>query len=131
MYVVGLDIVNGQGTGGDKVRERSRRSARRLGLLAAVLTIAAGLLASQPAFPQAGATAAKNAEDFIKVRYEAGTSLRGLAEKYLNDPDLWPIILRLNSIDNISDLQEGQEFLLPANQVKLSASALDASLVEI
>jgi hypothetical protein len=127
----GFDIVDGQGIGAKGLRVGWRQGASRLAWLVGTFAVAGVIIATQPALPQAGATAAKNAEDFVKVRYEAGTSLRSLAQKYLNDPDLWPIILRLNSIDDISDLQEGQEFLLPANQVKLSASALDASLVEI
>ena len=41
-------------------------------------------------------------------RLEPGTSLRGLAEKFLNDPDLWPIILRLNGISNIADIRKAR-----------------------
>ena len=61
---------------------------------------------------------------------EPGTSLRH-REKFLNDPDLWPIILRLNGFDDITQIAAGQELLLPGSQVRLAATALEASLTEI
>ena len=51
----------------------------------------------------AAAGPAPTVDDLIKVKLESGTTLRGLAEKFLNDPDLWPIILSINGIDDIAD----------------------------
>lgn len=79
----------------------------------------------------AAAGPAPTVDDLIKVKLESGTTLRGLAEKFLNDPDLWPIILSINGIDDIADLTEGQELLIPADQVRLAASALESSLTAI
>lgn len=97
-------------------------------LLVAVVAGTAGIASSQtPAAPVAN----DMADDVIKVRMEPGSSLRGISEKYLKDPDLWPVILRLNGIENITDVTEGRELLLPGNEVRLSTTALDTSLVEI
>jgi hypothetical protein len=97
-------------------------------LLVAAVAGTAGIAASQtPAAPVAN----DMADDVIKVRMEPGASLRGISEKYLKDPDLWPVILRLNGIESITDLAEGRELLLPGSQVRLSTTALDTSLVEI
>lgn len=70
-------------------------------------------------------------EGFVTVRFEAGMSLRSLAAQHLDDPDLWPIILRLNGIDDIATIALGQELKIPGSQVELAASALEASLGQI
>jgi hypothetical protein len=104
--------------------------------LAAVF-LGAGLwqaLLAGAAFGQGVAEAVKpraNGDEFIKVRLDPGVSLRTLSERFLDDPDLWPVILRLNGFERINDLAEGQELLVPGNQVRLAATALDASLTEI
>jgi hypothetical protein len=79
----------------------------------------------------AGVAQPADNDELVTVRLEPGTSLRGLAEKYLNDPDLWPIILRLNGYDDITQIAAGQDLVLPGSQVRLAAGALDASLTEI
>ena len=84
-----------------------------------------------PASSAAGTANAEDAGDLIKVRMEPGTSLRAIAEKFLNDPDLWPIILKLNGFDDITQIAAGQELVLPGSQVRLAATALEASLTEI
>lgn len=99
--------------------------------VAFVLTILLGSLALSPPAAAAGPVPAETIEDVVKVKVEQGLGLRGIAEKFLKDPDLWPIILRLNGIENVADIREGQELLLPASQVRLAATALDASLAEI
>lgn len=103
----------------------------------AVLVLGAGFwtaLIAGAAVAQDSAEAVKpraNGEEFIKVRLEPGVSLRALSQRFLDDPDLWPVILRLNGMERINDLAEGQELLVPANQVRLAATALDAALTEI
>ena len=93
----------------------------------------ARLLSFPPALhlSAAGTANAEDAGDVIKVRMDPGTSLRAIAEKFLNDPDLWPIILKLNGFDDITQITAGQELVLPGSQVRLAATALEASLTEI
>lgn len=70
-------------------------------------------------------------EDYVIVRYGPDLSLRAMAEQYLDDPDLWPIILRLNGFEDITDISDDQELRLPANQVQAAISGLATSLVII
>ncbi|MCR9135680.1 MAG: FecR domain-containing protein [Alphaproteobacteria bacterium] len=70
-------------------------------------------------------------EDYVVVRYGPDLSLRAMAEQYLDDPDLWPIILRLNGFEDITDIADDQELRLPANQVQAAISGLATSLVII
>jgi hypothetical protein len=70
-------------------------------------------------------------EDTITVRFGPDSSLRSLAQQYLDDPDLWPIILRLNGFDDITDLAEDQELRLPASQLQAAVSGLATSLAII
>lgn len=114
----------------------TRNPSRWRGLLRC-LTVAApflSLFAPLCATAQGTAEAIKSvaaSDEYIRVRLEPGVGIRSLAEKYLDNPDLWPIILRANGFDDITQLSEGQELLLPGNQVRLAATALDASLGEI
>jgi len=85
-------------------------------------------LTSAPAWAGPGAA---GIDDLVMVKIESAATLRGLAEKFLNDPDLWPVILSINGIADIADLQAGQQLSIPASQVKVAASALASSLVEI
>lgn len=70
-------------------------------------------------------------EEYVIVRYGPDLSLRAMAEQYLDDPDLWPIILRLNGFEDITDIADDQELRLPANQVQAAISGLATSLVII
>ncbi len=100
----------------------------------ACIVLSCATPSENPAFAQGLPGAAKSAvsdDGFIKVRLEPGVGIRAIAEKYLENPDLWPIILRSNGFTEITELTEGQEILVPADQVRLSATALDASLGEI
>jgi hypothetical protein len=92
------------------------------------LLLATGVVAGRSL---AAPAATEHGDDFIRVELEPGTTLRGIAEKFLNDPDLWPIVLSLNGINDAADVVDGQELLVPANQVRLAAAALDSSLLEI
>lgn len=115
-------MTNGSG------RHGGRRRAGLAGFGAFGLWALLVCAAVPPALAQAGPT---GAEDFIKVRLEPGVGLRTLSQRYLDNPDLWPIILSVNNVTDITELAIGQELLLPGSQRRLSASALDASLAEI
>ncbi len=67
-------------------------------------------------------------EDYVTVRFGPDSSLRAMAEEYLDDPDLWPIILRLNGLKDITDIEVDQELRLPASQLQAAVEALAASL---
>ena len=67
-------------------------------------------------------------EDDVTVRFGPDTNLRAMAKEYLGDPDLWPIILRLNGLADITDIEVNQELWLPASQLQAAISALEASL---
>jgi hypothetical protein len=71
------------------------------------------------------------AQDFVSVRLQSGADLRSVSQQYLNNPDLWPVILSLNGISDIADISELMEIRLPVDQVRLSEAALEASLGEI
>ncbi len=70
-------------------------------------------------------------EDYVTVRYGPDLSLRAMAEQYLDDPDLWPIILRLNGFEDITDISDDQELRLPASQLQAAISGLATSLLII
>lgn len=70
-------------------------------------------------------------DEYVIVRFGPDLSLRAMAEQYLDDPDLWPIILRLNGFEDITDIADDQELRLPANQVQAAISGLATSLIII
>ena len=65
------------------------------------------------------------------VRFSAADTLRGIVGKYLNDPDLWPVVLALNNIASPADLAPGMDLLLPVRQVTAADHALLSSLQAI
>ncbi|OWU70597.1 hypothetical protein ATO3_20290 [Marinibacterium profundimaris] len=58
-------------------------------------------------------------------------TLRGIVERYLGDPDLWPTVLKINDIASPADLVPGIQLRLPVRQVKAADEALKASLLAI
>ena len=70
-------------------------------------------------------------EEFVTIAMLPGTSLRDIAAEYLDDPDLWPIILSLNNISDVTEIVEGQELQLPTSQLQTAVKALAASLESI
>ncbi|MGD9861853.1 MAG: FecR domain-containing protein [Pseudodonghicola sp.] len=66
-----------------------------------------------------------------RVRFTEADTLRGIVGKYLNDPDLWPVVLALNNIASPADLLPGTELALPVRQVTAADHALLASLQAI
>ena len=65
------------------------------------------------------------------VVFQAGDTIRGVAERYLKDPDLWPQILELSGIASPADLRPGAELLVPVQQVAAADEALAVSLAAI
>ena len=76
-----------------------RRIMRRLGVVLALVMGAAPLSGAEPdldAPPEV-------------VEFADGDTLRGIVERYLSDPDLWPTVLRLNDIASPADLVPGMQ----------------------
>ncbi|WP_417672766.1 FecR domain-containing protein [Pseudodonghicola sp.] len=65
------------------------------------------------------------------VRLDEADTLRGIVEKYLHDPDLWPVVLALNNIASPADLRPGTDLALPVRQVLAVDHALQAALQDI
>ena len=72
-----------------------------------------------------------NTSNSVKVRLRPGIGLRELSQKYLGNPDLWPVILRANGFRKIIDLAEDQELLVPTSANSISSLALASSLEKI
>lgn len=92
----------------------------------AFLTIVAGGVADIASAQQTDSP--ESDDTYITIKLDSVSSLRATAQKYLDDPDLWPVILRLNGFDDITQLSKGQELRLPASQLKTAISALETSL---
>lgn len=65
------------------------------------------------------------------VVFADGDTLRGVAERYLKDADLWPQILELSGVASPTDLRPGTKLLVPVVQVAAADEALAVSLVAI
>ncbi|MEO4041343.1 FecR domain-containing protein [Hoeflea sp. CAU 1731] len=70
-------------------------------------------------------------DEFVTISMLPGANLRDIAAEYLDDPDLWPIILSLNNISDVTEIAEGQELQLPTSQLQTAVTALAASLESI
>jgi hypothetical protein len=65
------------------------------------------------------------------VVFEAGDTIRGVAERYLKDPDLWPQILELSGVASPAELRPGTALQVPVQQVAAADEALAFSLAAI
>ncbi|MBB97454.1 MAG: hypothetical protein CML68_23000 [Rhodobacteraceae bacterium] len=65
------------------------------------------------------------------VEFTDTDTLRGIVERYLHDPDLWPTVLKINGIASPADLVPGITLQLPVGQVLATDEALVASLQAI
>ena len=70
-------------------------------------------------------------EDYVTIAMQAGTNLREIARKYLDNPDLWPIILHLNGFSDITEIKDGAILQLPTSQLNTAIEALATSLEKI
>lgn len=103
------------------------RSAKRLGQLGGGAAI--GLVALALIGPPALQAETDPIDAPLQVvRYGETDTLRGLVGQHLNDPDLWPVVLRLNDIASPADLVPGAELRLPVRQVLAADSALATAL---
>lgn len=59
-----------------------------------------------------------------KITYE-GQDLRFLAKKYLENADLWEIILQYNGLNSPVDLQPGMELTIPSGLIKKTISTIE------
>jgi hypothetical protein len=66
--------------------------------------------------------------DYFSVTVREGQSLRGIAEEYLNDPDLWTEILSASNIESAADVRPGTRLRIPVTQVSRANRALEQSL---
>ena len=62
------------------------------------------------------------------VRYGEDDTIREFVNRHLRDPDLWPVVLALNSIASPAGLRPGMELRLPVQQVLAADDALSTSL---
>jgi len=65
------------------------------------------------------------------VVFEAGDTIRGVAERYLKDADLWPQILELSGLASPAELAPGARLMVPVQQVAAADEALAFSLAAI
>ncbi|HET9069983.1 MAG TPA: FecR domain-containing protein [Amaricoccus sp.] len=65
------------------------------------------------------------------VVFGPGDTIRGVAERYLKDADLWPQILELSGIASPAELRAGAELKIPVVQVAAADEALAFSLAAI
>ncbi|PSL17101.1 FecR domain-containing protein [Shimia abyssi] len=65
------------------------------------------------------------------VRYGGDETLRDFVAKHLNDPDLWPTVLKINKMASPADLEPGAVLEMPVQQVALADDALMTSLAAI
>lgn len=98
------------------------RWLHRLWVCACVLGLAAGVARAETDPLDA---------PFVTVEFGEADTIRGLVGRHLNDPDLWPVVLRLNNIGSPADLLPGMALRLPVQQVKAADAALTASLTAI
>ena len=65
------------------------------------------------------------------VLFQGGDTIRGVAQRYLKDPDLWPQILELSGVGSPAELRPGTELKVPVVQVAAADEALTFSLAAI
>ncbi len=68
---------------------------------------------------------------YLEVAYDGDETLRDFVARHLNDPDLWPTVLKLNNLGSPADLVPGAVLHLPVAQVAAADAALAEALVAI
>ena len=66
-------------------------------------------------------------EDVISVKVGEDEGIREIAEKYLNNPDLWVDILRANNIETAADLKVGMILRIPVKSISRASVELEKS----
>ncbi|WP_165929141.1 FecR domain-containing protein [Shimia isoporae] len=65
------------------------------------------------------------------VPFSGEDTLRDFTARHLNDPDLWPTVLRINDMASVAELAPGDVLQMPVVQVALADEALALSLAAI
>ncbi|MEQ9693836.1 FecR domain-containing protein [Shimia sp. SDUM112013] len=65
------------------------------------------------------------------ITFSGEETLRDFVARHLNDPDLWPTVLRINQVPSPADLTPGMIVQMPVQQVAFADNALLASLTAI
>ncbi|MGR3713383.1 MAG: FecR domain-containing protein [Shimia sp.] len=65
------------------------------------------------------------------VPFSGEDTLRDFVALHLNDPDLWPTVLRINEMASVAELSAGTVLQMPVQQVALADDALAVSLLAI
>lgn len=108
----------------------SRTSGRRISLGRTVAFLPAVLLCMLVGIRNTGPTHAAT-DGYTTINLTSGFSLRQISKQYLGDPDLWPVILRVNGFRKVTELSAGSQIRIPESAAKLSGLALRTSLEEI
>lgn len=65
--------------------------------------------------------------DGLTITVEANQSIRDIAQKYLNNPDLWEDILRENKLKSAADVKPGMQLFIPVKAITSAIAELDKS----
>ena len=68
---------------------------------------------------------------YLVVRLESEQTIRQIAERYLDDPNLWPEILQASGLNSITQLRPGITLRIPANEISTANKALVDALLQI
>ncbi len=90
----------------------------RSGVERRCLAVLIGLLA-------AGGAVAVAAESTLTVVVADGDSLRSLAHRYLDDPNLWRDILRSSGLESAAEVRAGMELRIPRTEISVATTALE------
>lgn len=93
-----------------------------------LLLVVSFLWVSAAAFPL---RAESSSADGFSVIWQEGDTPRGVAERYLGDPDLWPELLRSSGLGSVTELRPGVELWIPATLVSQATLALKRALAAI
>jgi hypothetical protein len=69
--------------------------------------------------------------EYLTVRLETDQNIRQVAERYLDDPNLWPEILRASGLKSITELRPGITLRVPATEISTANKALVDALLQI
>src|SRR3972149_6993872 len=104
------------------------RSAARLAAIIRILRLA--LCATVVHLFSAPTILAQDALHLI-VRLESEQTIRQIAERYLDDANLWPEILQASGLNSITQLRPGITLRIPANEISTANKALVDALLQI
>ncbi len=76
-----------------------------------------GLLCFSIAFALFYASSQAAPRQEVAITYQAGQNIRELAEKHLQNPDLWPDILRANGLRFVHQLRPGMKLNIPVKLI--------------